>query len=58
MLKEYKKETFDLVDEFKDAFVGPGEPLHVDRTDLIGYKIDTGESESFKLPPRRIPIMQ
>ncbi|XP_062568332.1 uncharacterized protein LOC134230511 [Saccostrea cucullata] len=46
----------NLLVKFQDIFVGPGEPLG--RTDLVEHKIETGDSEPFKIPPRRIPIAQ
>lgn len=51
-----KAAVFDLVSEFRDIFVGPGEQLG--RKNLVEHQIDTGNSEPFRLPLRRVPIMQ
>lgn len=51
-----KAAVFDLVSEFRDIFVGPGEQLG--RKNLVEHQIDTGNFEPFRLPLRRVPIMQ
>lgn len=51
-----KAAVFGLVSEFRDNFVGPGEQLG--RTNLVEHQVDTGNSEPFKPPLRRVPIMQ
>lgn len=51
-----KAAVFDLVSEFRYIFVGPGEQLG--RKNLVEHQIDTGNFEPFRLPLRRVPIMQ
>ena len=54
LTRDQRNSLTDVIQDFSDIFVGPDGKLG--QTSIFEHSIDTGDSKSIKLPPRRLPI--